>query len=157
MPDVSAEELEELKRLQLVEESVIAGLREQDFSEKAIELFRTRRNFILQEDPLRDQADVIGSYTGSCGDHIELYLDVEDDTIVNARYFTDGCPGAVTSAAALSVIIDGMAIDEARSLGVPDIVDFLEEGSRGLPKNMHDCAGIAVGSLRDAMAELGFE
>ncbi len=39
MPVVSKEELEELKRLKLVEQSVIAGLREGGFSEKALDFF----------------------------------------------------------------------------------------------------------------------
>ncbi len=73
------------------------------------------------------------------------------DTITDAKFMTDGCPGAVTSTAALSEILKGKKIREATKLGVSDVVKFLEEGAKGLPKNMQDCCGIAVGALEDAI------
>ncbi len=60
MPEISEEELEELKRLKSVEQSVIAGLREEGFSEKAIEFFRYRKNFLLPDDSLKETADTVG-------------------------------------------------------------------------------------------------
>ncbi len=61
MPEISEEEYEELKRLKLVEQSTIAGLKEEGFSEKAIEFFRERKNFLLPEDSLKDNADMKGT------------------------------------------------------------------------------------------------
>ncbi len=143
--------LQELERLKLVEESVIVGLREEGFSEKAIELFRYRKNFLTQQDPLKDNAEVIGFFTGACGDQITTYLKLRGDAIDDAKYTTDGCPGAVTSASALSEMVKGKHLNEAAKLGVKDVIEFLKEGSTGLPKNMWDCCGIAIGSLRQAI------
>lgn len=143
--------LEELKRLEQVEKSVISGLREGGFSDKAIGFFRYRRNFLVEGDPLGYSADAIGNFTGSCGDTITIYLRIKGNTIRDAKYRTDGCPGAVTSASALTELIRGKNIEEASKLNVDSVVEFLKEGSRGLPKNMYDCCGIAVGSLRKAI------
>lgn len=43
------------------------------------------------------------------------------------------------------------SLAQARKLGVQDVTKFLKEGSKGLPRNMWDCCGIAVGSLRQAI------
>lgn len=53
-------------------------------------------------------------------------------------------------------MIGGKSLEEAHSLCAPDIVEFPQEGSNGLAKNMHDCIGITIGSVRDVLAELGF-
>lgn len=45
MPKISKKEFEELKRLRLIEQSVVAGLRETGFSDKALEFFRYSRIF----------------------------------------------------------------------------------------------------------------
>lgn len=145
------QKLQELRRLKLVEESVIVGLREEGFSKKAIELFRYRKNFITQHDPLKDDADAIGVFTGVCGDQITTYLKISDQRILDAKYSTDGCPGAVTSASALTEMVKKQSIDRARSFTVTDVTEFLKEGATGLPQNMWDCCGIAVGSLRQAI------
>ncbi|HKJ68050.1 MAG TPA: iron-sulfur cluster assembly scaffold protein [bacterium] len=145
------QKLQELERLKLVEESVTVGLREEGFSEKAIELFRYRKNFLTQQDPLKDEADAIGSFTGACGDQITTYLKLRGDSIDDAKYTTDGCPGAVTSASALIEMVKGKNINEAAKLVVKDVIEFLKEGSTGLPRNMWDCCGIAIGALRQAI------
>lgn len=153
MPEISKEEYEELKRLREVEKSVIAGLKEESFSQKAIELFRERKNFVLPDDSLRDNADLKGSFTGACGDHIEIYLQTEMDKITDAKFTTDGCPGAVTSAAALTEIAKGKKTYQASKLEVQNVVEYLNEGARGLPKSMHDCCAIAIEALKDATNE----
>ncbi|MCK4416883.1 MAG: iron-sulfur cluster assembly scaffold protein [Candidatus Latescibacteria bacterium] len=142
--------LEEMERLKMVEQSVIAGLREGGFSEKAIKLFRYRKNFLIQ-DPSEYEADAVGSFTGSCGDHIDTYLKIEGNVIKDAKYRTDGCPGAVTSGSALTELAIGRTMEEARKLSVKSVVEYLKEGPRGLPKNMYDCCGMAIGALRDAI------
>ena len=153
MPKISKEEFEELERLRLVEQSTIAGLKETGFSDKALEFFKHRKNFLLPEDSLKDNAEAVGDFTGACGDHIDIYLRIEGDTIKNAKFLTDGCPGAVTSAAVLTEIAKGESIDRAFNLEISDVVEFLKEGPKDLPKHMHDCCGIATWALRDAITK----
>ena len=152
MIEISKEEYEELQRLKLVEQSVIAGLLEEGFSDKAIEFFRYRKNFLLPGDPLKNNADIIGGFTGSCGDHVDIYLKIKENIIKDAKYLTDGCPGAVTSASTVTEIVKNKHINEVSKLKISDIVEFLKEGPKGLPKNMYDCCGIAIGALRNAIS-----
>ncbi len=142
--------LEETNRLRLVEESVMAGLREEGFSEKALEFFRYRKNFLVVS-PEEYNADVVGSFTGSCGDKIDTYLKIEGGIIKDAKYTTDGCPGAVTSGSAMTSLIVGKNVEDIEDISVTSIAEYLREGHKGLPEHMYGCCGIAVGSCRDAI------
>lgn len=144
-------ELQDFKRLKLVEQSVIAGLKEEGFSDKAVKYFRYRKNFLLDDDPLKENADSVGGFTGTCGDHVDIYLKIDEGVIQDAKYQTDGCPGAVTSASAVTELAKNKTLGEARRVTVKDVVDHLKEGPKGLPKHMYDCCRIAVGSLREAI------
>ncbi len=152
MPEISKKELEELKRLKLVEQSVVVGLKESGFSDRALEFFGYKRNFLLDEDPLKKKANAIGGFTGACGDHVDIYLEIEGNIIEDAKFVTYGCSGAVISAAALAEMVKNKNIDQTFKLNVSDVVKFLKEGPRGLPKHRWDCCGIAVEALRDAIA-----
>jgi NifU-like protein involved in Fe-S cluster formation len=147
------EKLKELQRLKNVEQSIIVGLKEEGFSDKALDFFRYRKIFLLEGDPLEKNADAIGHFTGKCGDHIDTYLkiDKEKGIIDDAKYRTDGCPGAVTSASALTELAKGKNVEEASKLNVSDVVRSLEDGTGSLPKHMWDCCAMAVGSLREAV------
>ena len=152
MPEISREELEELRRLKLVEQSVVTGLKEAGFSDKALEFFGYKKNFLLDEDSLKGNADAIGGFTGACEDHVDIYLRIEENTIRDAKFVTYGCSGAVISAAALAEMAKNRNIDEAFKLNVSDVVEFLREGSKGLPKHVYGCCSIAIGALKDAIA-----
>jgi|AntAceMinimDraft_9_1070365.scaffolds.fasta_scaffold62080_4 nitrogen fixation NifU-like protein len=144
--------LGEMARLKLVEQSVIAGLREEGFSEKALELFRYRKNFLIGG-PEEYEADVVGSFTGSCGDRVDIYLKIEENVIKDAKYTTNGCPGAVTSASAVTLLLIGKRIDEAKNLNIKSVIEYLKKGQKSLPKHMYDCCGIPIGSLKDAVSK----
>ena len=152
MPEISREELEELRRLKLVEQSVVTGLKEAGFSDKALEFFGYKKNFLLDEDFLKRDADAIGGFTGACEDHVGIYLRIEENKIRDAKFVTYGCSGAVISAAALAEMAKNRNIDEAFKLNVSDVVEFLREGSKGLPKHVYDCCNIATGALKDVIA-----
>jgi len=103
---------------------------------------------------LKDNADAIGGLTGICKDHVDIYLEIEDDLIKDAKFVTYGCSGAVISAAALCDMIKGESIDRAFELEVrPDVIEFLKEGSKGLPRSKYDCCSIAIGALKDAIVK----
>lgn len=142
--------LGEMKRLKLVEQSVIAGLKEEKFSEKAIKLFRYRKNFLII-DPEEYKADAVGFFVGSCGDRVDIYLKIKGNIIRNAKYTTDGCPGAVTSGSALTSLLIGKKIDKAQKLNVESVVKYLKEDQKGLPEHMRNCCVIATGALKDAI------
>lgn len=146
------EELEDLERLKSIEQSTMRGLKEEGFSEKALELFKNKENFLTQ-DPSEYKADASGGFTGACGDHVDTYLKIDERVIQDAKYTTDGCPGAVTSSSAITELAKDKTLKEAKEYTVSDIVEYLKEGDRGLPEHMHDCCGIAVGSLQKAIKQ----
>ena len=146
MPEISEKELKELKRLRKVE-------KEEGFSDKALEFFRYRKNFLIEGDELENKADAIGNFTGACGDSVTIYLKISEGKVEDAKYRTNGCPGAVTGASALTEIAKGKTVEEVNKLKISDIVDFLREEDKSLPKHMYDCCGIAIGSLTKAIKQ----
>lgn len=107
---------------------------------------------MLDEDSLKRNADAIGGFTGSCEDHVDIYLRVEENTIRDVKFVTYGCSGAVISADALAEMAKNRNIDKAFKLNISDVVEFLREGSKRLPKNVYGCCSIATGALKDAIA-----
>lgn len=130
-------------------------LKEEGFSEKALDFFRYRKNFLVEGDPLENNADVVGVFSGKCGDRVDTYLriDKEKGIIEDAKYRTNGCPGAVTSASALTELAKGKRLEEALKLNVADVLGYLEDGPGSLPRHTWDCCAIAVGSLRETIKQ----
>ena len=143
------ENLKEMRRLELMEQSVISGMREEGFSEKALKYFRYRENFLTN--PLEYKADGVGFSNSDCGDWVEIYLKIGEDIIKDAKYTTEGCPGVIISASALTSQSIGASIYEAEELNVSSVVEYLREGQKGFPERMQGCCGIAVRALKDAI------
>ena len=89
-------------------------------------------------------------YTGTCGDTIKLYLEVDaDNTIKDAKFLYLGCPGLASSVSMLTRLIKGVTITEARKISENDIMSELG----GLPKSKLDCPKLAVTTLHKAIAK----
>lgn len=52
----------------------------------------------------------------SCGDSTEVFLEVEDDEIVDVKHQTDGCAVSVASISILTDEIKGMNVEEVKEL-----------------------------------------
>jgi nitrogen fixation NifU-like protein len=89
------------------------------------------------------------SHVGDCGDMLRLYLDVDAGKIRKASYELTGCAGLQACASGLTSLIEGMTLDEARGIGVEQIIAFLG----GLPQAKLDCAELARDTLRKAIEE----
>ena len=48
-------------------------------------------------------------------------------------------------------LTSGYTIDKGLKLKISDVVEFLKEESKDLPRHMYDYCGIAVGALKDAI------
>ena len=81
-----------------------------------------------------------------CGDLIKLTLRVENGRIAEARAKTFGCAAAIASSSALTEMIIGRSIEEARGVKNTDVVGFLG----GLPEGKEACAVTAEEALREA-------
>jgi len=82
----------------------------------------------------------------ACGDQVKLTVLVKDGVIAEARVKTFGCAAAIASSSALTELIIGRSIDEAKRLKNSDVVKFLG----GLPEYKVVCSVVAEDALKAA-------
>ena len=120
-------------------------LKEASYSEKVIEFYRDKVNVGVLENP-----DVDLAYTGSCGDTMKLYLKINDNGIIeDAKFQYLGCPGAASSGSAITKIVKGKTLEDAKKITDYDILNELG----GLPESKLHCPKLAVTTLQKAIAE----
>jgi nitrogen fixation NifU-like protein len=125
------------------------GAAEDLYAPAAVDHFTNPRNVGGLQDP-----DGKGSDTNpSCGDRTTITLKVRDGRIDDVRFRTFGCVAAIASASALTVLVKGGTVDDARAIRPGDVIAALG----GLPARKEACALMAVGALRAALvdAEVG--
>ena len=121
-------------------------LKKAGFSDKAIKYINEAKNVREMED-----ADAKGEYTGDCGDVIITYLKIDGDVIKDASFLYTGCVGSASSGSAITEMAKGRTFKEAEELCLEDVLEFYQDGDRGLPQMKHECASIAVNSLKNAI------
>ena len=120
-------------------------LEESGYSKQAIELYINEVNVGIIE-----RSDVVSAYTGPCGDVIKLYLKIDKNRVVeDARFQYLGCPGSASSASAITNIVKGKTIEEAKRITEEDVLRELG----GLPRLKLDCPKLVIAALRKAIAE----
>jgi len=83
-----------------------------------------------------------------CGDQVKLTLRVADGKIVDARVKVFGCAAAIAASSALTELIIGKLVEEARKVRNQDVVDHLH----GLPEYKIVCSVVAEDALKAAFA-----
>ncbi len=83
-----------------------------------------------------------------CGDTVLLTLRAEGERVAEARFQSTGCAGALACCSAVTEILQGLTLAEARELSAQAILDFLG----GLPEEKHGCARMAAEAARAAAA-----
>jgi nitrogen fixation protein NifU and related proteins len=94
-------------------------------------------------------ADVVTRMKGSCGDTMELFLKVEAETIVDAKFQVMGCAGTVVSAMALADLVIGLTLAEALKIVAGDVFNKLGE----IPAAKHHCISLSVKTLHQALKD----
>jgi nitrogen fixation NifU-like protein len=117
-------------------------------------LSRMGENFIR----LARQPENIGSMensngkanaVGQCGDSVEVFLKVTNETIDDIKVAPHGCVYTWVCASAMSEMAKGRHIDDALRIEPDEIAGILG----GLPEDHLHCARLAVNTLGEAIAD----
>ena len=95
-----------------------------------------------------EQPDGYARAQGHCGDLMTFYLRIEDERIAQITFTTDGCDATIASGEMLASMVKGASLTEAGQVTPEELLGALE----GLPPNHAHCAGLAVATLRAAIA-----
>ena len=95
-----------------------------------------------------ENADAIGEAGAlACGDALKLYLKIENDIVVDAKFQTFGCGSAVASSSMLTEMIIGKPLSEVEKITNKDIIERLG----GLPPEKTHCSVMGREALEDAL------
>ena len=83
-----------------------------------------------------------------CGDVMKLQIEVEGDTIVDAKFKTFGCGSAIASSSLATEWIKGKKVDEALEITNTEIVEELS-----LPPVKIHCSVLAEDAIKSAIAD----
>ncbi|WP_343764549.1 Fe-S cluster assembly scaffold protein NifU [Clostridium oceanicum] len=113
------------------------------YSEKVMDHFRNPRNVGEIEN-----ASGVGQVGNpQCGDIMKVYIDVEDNTIKDAKFKTFGCASAIASSSMATELIKGKTVKEAWDLTNKAVADALE----GLPPVKMHCSVLAEEAIHKAI------
>ena len=115
------------------------------YNDKVIEHYSNPRNVGAIED-----ASGIGEVGNPvCGDIMKMYLQIENNIIVDVKFKTFGCGAAIATSSISTEMIKGKTIEEALKLSNKDVVNELG----GLPPVKLHCSVLAEEAIRNAIAD----
>jgi nitrogen fixation NifU-like protein len=115
------------------------------YSEKVMEHFMNPRNVGTIENP--DGYGKVGNPV--CGDIMEMFIRVEDDTISDIKFRTFGCGSAIATSSMVTELAKGKHIDDAMEITRKDVADELD----GLPPRKMHCSNLAADALHEAIED----
>ncbi len=115
------------------------------YSDKVMEHFENPRNMGDLE-----EASSIGTVGNpKCGDVMKLFLKIEENVIVDAKFKTFGCGAAIATSSMATELIIGKTIDEARNVTNSAVAEALG----GLPPAKMHCSVLAKEGIDAAIDE----
>jgi len=113
------------------------------YSEKVMDHFSNPRNVGEIEN-----ADGVGEVGNpKCGDIMKMYLKIENNVIVDAKFKTFGCGAAVATSSMATELVIGKTVDEALKITNQAVAEALD----GLPPVKMHCSNLAEQAINAAI------
>lgn len=113
------------------------------YSEKVMDHFMNPRNMGEIKD-----ANAVGTVGNpACGDVMRLYLKVEDEKILDAKFKTFGCGAAIATSSMATEMIKDKSVEEASRVTNEAVAEALD----GLPPNKMHCSVLAQEAIEAAI------
>jgi len=113
------------------------------YNDLVIEHFTNPRNVGELEN--FDGEAVIGD--PSCGDQMKVAIKVDSNRIVDIRFRSYGCPGAIATSSMVTELAKGKTIEEALMITDDDVIISLG----GIPERKRHCSLLGVKALQEAI------
>lgn len=115
------------------------------YSPKVMDHFTNPRN--VGEIPDADGIGMEGNPT--CGDAMQIFIKVENDKIVDAKFKTFGCGAAIAVSSMITEMVKGKTIEKALSISKEAVAQELG----GLPPQKMHCSNLGADALRKAIED----
>ena len=96
-----------------------------------------------------ENADGFASVTGPCGDTMEIWLRVNNNSITKAAFMTDGCGTTMAAGSMVTEMAKGKSISQVQKVSQQEVLSALG----GLPEESEHCALLAANTLREAVKD----
>ena len=114
-----------------------------EYSEKVMDHFMNPRN--VGEIPNADGVGQVGN--AKCGDIMKVFLKIDNDVIVDAKFQTFGCGAAVATSSMATELVRGKTVQEALQVTNRVVLEALD----GLPPVKVHCSCLAEEALHAAL------
>jgi nitrogen fixation NifU-like protein len=116
-----------------------------EYSQKVMEHFMDPHN--MGDMPDANGVGTVGNPV--CGDVMKIYLKVEDNRIVDARFKTFGCGAAIATSSMITDLVKGKTIEEALAVTNKAVAEALN----GLPPIKMHCSVLAEEGVQAAIED----
>jgi nitrogen fixation NifU-like protein len=116
------------------------------YGEKAKQLIAKRPN----QGRIRNPTCSAHAANPICGDQIELFLRIEDETVRQAGYLVSGCAGSVAGIAAVCELSLNSTVEEIRTIDENQLLDYLG----GIPPAKRHGLDLALQVVRSSLEKL---
>lgn len=114
-----------------------------EYSEKVMDHFSNPRNV----GEIEDAAGVGTVGNAKCGDIMRMYLDIQDNVILDAKFKTFGCGAAIATSSMATELVKGKTVQEALLVTNKAVMEALD----GLPPVKVHCSLLAEEAIHAAL------